>query len=328
MSERHINAAVLHNLGEAPRYERFSAPASGEGTVVVTVTAAALKPADRWLAGCGPVPGQYARLNGVPRIVGADGVGRLDDGTRVAFFGPQWPYGGMADQVLVRRGLWFALPDGVDDVMTAALLNPGMAAWKALVWEGGLAAGETVLVLGATGASGRIATRLARRYGAGRVVAAGRDRRALELLAASGADATVCLDGTREEVAGALADQGPYDLIIDYLWGAPTEALVAALTRTAAQRSAGQEIIHVLVGMSAGEAALIPAIGLRSTPLRLIGSGTGPQPGLEDAARAFQDLLRHAENSSIPLEFEPVPLAEVEEAWRRPVSRRRIVFVP
>jgi NADPH:quinone reductase-like Zn-dependent oxidoreductase len=75
----------------------------------------------------------------------------------VAFLPPKPPYGGMAEQTLVRRGLWLPVPDGVDDVTAAAVLNPGVAAWKTIVWEGELAAGQTVLVLGATGTSGRIA---------------------------------------------------------------------------------------------------------------------------------------------------------------------------
>jgi NAD(P)-dependent dehydrogenase (short-subunit alcohol dehydrogenase family) len=61
-----------------------------------------------------------------------------------------------------------------------------MAAWKTLLWEGELTAGQTVLVLGATGTSGRIATQLAKRHGA-RVIAAGRNQRVLVQLLARGA---------------------------------------------------------------------------------------------------------------------------------------------
>jgi hypothetical protein len=163
-----IHAAVLHGIGRTPRYEPFPAPVAGDGEAVVTVTAAALsRPTAGWPTAC-------IRPDQIPQVVGLDGVGRLADGTRVAFFAPQRPYGGMADQALVRRGMWLRVRDGVDDVTAAAVTNPGMAAWKTLMWEGELAAGQTVLVLGATGTSGRIATQLARRHGA-RVIAAGRD---------------------------------------------------------------------------------------------------------------------------------------------------------
>ena len=110
-SQQMMHAAVLHGLGETPRYEPFPAPLAGDGEAVVTVTAAALKPSDRWMAnGVHYVPTEF------PMVVGLDGVGRLPDGARVAFFAPQAPYGGMAEQALVRRGMWLPVPDGIDDV--------------------------------------------------------------------------------------------------------------------------------------------------------------------------------------------------------------------
>jgi NADPH2:quinone reductase len=78
---------------------------------VVTVTAAALKPSDRWMAS-----GVHYAPTAFPTVVGLDGVGLLPDGARVAFFGPQPPYGGMAEQALVRRGRWLPVPDGIDEV--------------------------------------------------------------------------------------------------------------------------------------------------------------------------------------------------------------------
>jgi NADPH:quinone reductase-like Zn-dependent oxidoreductase len=46
-TQRTIQAAVLHGIGQTPRYEPFPAPVAGDGEAVVTVTAAALKPSDR-----------------------------------------------------------------------------------------------------------------------------------------------------------------------------------------------------------------------------------------------------------------------------------------
>jgi NADPH:quinone reductase-like Zn-dependent oxidoreductase len=220
-TQQMIHAAVLHGIGQTPRYERFPAPVAGDGEAVLTVTAAALKPSDRWMA-----DGVHYASTEFPRVMGLDGVGRLLDGTRVAF-APQPPYGGMAEQALVRHGMWLPVPDGVDDVTAAAIVNPGMAAWKTLLWEGELAAGETVLVLGATGTSGRIATQLARRHAA-RVVAAGRNQDVLVQLLARGADATIRVDCPCEELAAAIAAERPYDLIVDYLWGPPAEAVFAS----------------------------------------------------------------------------------------------------
>ena len=54
----------------------------------------------------------------------------------MTFLPPVRPYGGMAEQTLVRSGMWLPVPDEVDDVTAAAFANPGMAAWKTVVWEG------------------------------------------------------------------------------------------------------------------------------------------------------------------------------------------------
>ncbi|MDL4817982.1 quinone oxidoreductase family protein [Actinomadura opuntiae] len=309
-----MRAAVLHGIGEVPRYGEFPAPVAGAGEAVVTVGAAALKPFDRWWAeGLHP-----ASPTVFPQVVGADGVGRLDDGTRVAFFGPVTPYGGMAERALVRRGLWFPVRAGVDDVTAAALLNPGGAAWKTVVWEGGAGPGKTVLVLGATGASGRIAVQVAKREGA-RVVAAGRDRSVLDAL---GADAVVRLDRPKDEVVDAITAHGPYDLVVDYLWGAPAEAAFAALSRGNERR-----VRYILVGMSAGATAEVPAMALRAARVEVIGGGTGGSPSIEEAAAAFDRMLGLVAEGEIVLDAEAVPLADIEDAWTRPENGRRTVLV-
>jgi NADPH:quinone reductase-like Zn-dependent oxidoreductase len=323
MNTHHIHAAVLHGIGETPRYELFPAPVAGDDEAVVTVTAAALKPSDRLMAtGVGYAPTTF------PQVVGLDGVGRLRDGSRVAFMVPQRPHGGMAERTLVRRGMWLPVPGGVDDVTAAALANPGMAAWKTIVWEGELAAGQAVLVLGATGTSGRIAAQLAKRQGA-RVIAAGRNERVLGQLVEHGADAAIRVDRPHDELAAAIAAEGPYDLIVDYLWGAPAEAVFAALIRTDRRaEGAPQRTRYILVGMTAGEVAALPAMTLRAAPVQLTGSEIGGPAALEDSAAAYAGLLQQVAAGEIILDVHPVALADVEKAWQHACSDGRIVFVP
>jgi NADPH:quinone reductase-like Zn-dependent oxidoreductase len=323
MDAQPIHAAVLHGIGQTPRYEQFPAPVAGDDEAVVTVTAAALKPSDRWMAdGIGYPPTSF------PQVVGLDGVGRLQDGSRVAFLIPQRPYGGMAEQTLVRRGMWLPVPDGVDDVTAAALANPGMAAWKTIIWEGELVAGQRVLVLGATGTSGRIATQLAKNQGA-HVIAAGRNQRVLDQLVARGADATIRVDRPLDELAAAIAAEGPYDLIVDYLWGAPAEAVFAALVRTDGHaRGAPLRTRYILVGVSAGGVAALPAMALRVAPVQLFGSGIGGPASLADAATAYESLLQQVAAGEISVDVDAVPLADVEKTWPQAGSDRRVVFVP
>ena len=262
---------MLHAIGQSPRYEPFPAPVPGDGEAVVTVTAAALKPSDRLMAS-----GVHYAPTAFPQVAGLDGVGRA---------GGRQPGGVPAPGAAVRRdgGAGAGTPRHVArgtrrhrDVTAAALANPGMAAWKTVVWEGELAAGQTALVLGATGLSGRIAAQLAVRQGA-RVVAAGRNQRVLDQLLARGAAAAVRVDRPQDELVTAIAAEGPYDLIVDYLWGAPAEAVLAALARSRAGR-APERIRYILVGMSAGEKAAVPAIALRAAPVQLAAVGSAGRP--------------------------------------------------
>ena len=322
MGTGQMRAAVLHGTGQVPRYEVFSAPAAGEGEAVITVTAAALKPSDRLMAnGVGYVPDSF------PQVAGLDGVGELEDGTRVGFFLPQRPYGGMAERVLVRQGAWLPVPGNVDDAIAAALLNPGMAAWKSVFWEGKVEVGQSVLVIGATGTSGRIAAQLAARLGA-RVTAVGRNWRVLDDLLARGTQTVIRADGGHEELSDAVAAAGPYDLVIDYLWGAPAEAVFDALTRLGRQAGGPDRTRYLLVGMSAGPTAALPAMTMRAAPVILAGSGADGPATLADAGVAFEGLLQQAASGQISVDVETVPLADVEKTWPQPDSGRRVVYIP
>ena len=218
-----MKAAVIDSVGRGPRFADFAEPVVTGRETLVEVTAAGLHPIVRML----PSGEHYGSQNMLPMIPGIDGTGRAPDGTRVYFGAVRGPWGPMAQRAAA--GLTLPLPDGLDEVTAAAIVNPGVGAWLALTRRAALQPGETVLVLGATGVSGRIAVALAARLGAGRVIAAGRNQAILDRL---GATATVTLGGPDDRAALAEA-AGPdgIHVIIDYLWGQPTEAAIAAITR-------------------------------------------------------------------------------------------------
>src|ERR1700746_1518365 len=106
-----MNAAVLHALGKPPRFEAFPDPTPGEGEVLINVSAAALKPVDKQMA----AGTHYASPREFPVVCGMDGVGRLDDGTRVFFGGARRPYGAMAEDTGLWRGPCFSVPEALAD---------------------------------------------------------------------------------------------------------------------------------------------------------------------------------------------------------------------
>jgi NADPH:quinone reductase-like Zn-dependent oxidoreductase len=321
-----MKAAVLHALGQSPRHEDFADPKATEGEVLVRIKAASLKNIDKMMAS----GSHYDRLPDLPCVCGVDGVGLLDDGARVYCGGARPPYGMMAERAVVSRAWCLPVPDQVDDVTAAALPNPALSAWLSLIWRARLQPGEKVLILGATGVAGQLAVQIARHLGAERVVAAGRNRRVLATLRDLGADATIALDLPDQELAAAFireAGPRPFDVILDYVWGHPTEVLLETLTRHDLKIAASRTRL-VEIGEMGGPTIALPAAALRSSGLELYGSGGGSVPH-EAIFGAFPQVWALAISGKLRINTEPVPLADVERAWqRRDLDGRRLVFVP
>lgn len=321
-----MKAAVLHTLGQPPRCEDFAEPQAVEGEVLVRVKAASLKNVDRMMAS----GSHYDRLPDLPCVCGVDGVGLLDDGTRVFCGGARRPYGMMAERTVVSKAWCLPVPEQVDDVTAAALPNPALSAWLALVWRAQLRPAETVLILGATGVAGQLAVQIAKHFGAERVVAAGRNRRVLATLRDLGADATIALDLSDQELTAAfIREAGPkgFDVVLDYVWGHPTEVLLEGLTRHDVKIAASR-VRLVEIGEMAGPTIALSAAALRSSGLELYGSGGGSVPH-QAIFEAFPQLWALAISGKLRIKTEPVPLAEVESAWqRRTLDGRRLVIVP
>lgn len=319
-----MNAAVVHRLGNPPRCEQFPEPVAADGEVVVHVLAASWKPVDKQLAS----GSHYASSRNVPFICGTDGVGRLENGERVFFGGCRPPYGAMAQRTVVAKPFVFPVPPGLSDDAAAALPNPGVSAWLTLTYRAKLCPGENVLILGATGVTGGLAVKIAKLLGAGRVVAAGRNQQILKSLLKKGADAIIPLDVPVEDIKKSFvkeAGKSGYQVVIDYLWGQPTETFLSAITSTGFA-AIGAETRLVQVGESAGPTITLPAAVLRSTALTILGTA-GVPPG-DVLVSALQKILLHGANGDFHLATRPVPLSNIETVWEHSPSDGRIVVIP
>src|SRR5579872_108465 len=322
-----MKAAVLSALDKPPRWEDFPDPQANEGEVIVRVRAAALKPIDRQLAS----GAHYASQHTLPMVCGNDGVGTLEDCKRVFFAAPRSPYGAMAERTVVAAMRCLPLPDNINDVTAAAVFNPGLSAYGAIKWRAQLVSGETVLILGATGVTGKLAVQTAKLLGAGRVIAVGRNEEVLKTLPDLGADAVIRLDKSGTELSQTFAQEAGtkgFDVVIDYLWGPPVDALLGAIVRKDFS-AASSRVRLVQVGESAGSAISLPAAVLRSSRLEILGAGSGNAPASREAwGEAIQWLLGNVARGALKIDTERVPLAEVESAWARNWEGRRPVIIP
>ncbi len=308
-----IPAAIVDAPGSEPRLGSVVLPPRTPGTTLVAVVAAPLNPLDLLIAS-----GMFHSVRHEAAYVpGSECVGvvldsdRYPPGSRVyaeCHASPATP-GAFATQVLIPDADLLPLPDGVDPVQAAAVGNSGTAAFMPLVDVAGLRPGETVLVLGATGAVGQLAVQVAHRRGAGRVVGVARDHVALERLLALGADAVVALRTDEDEdqlAARLLTAAGPVDVVLDGVYGMPLEAALQVCAPHA-------RVVNI--GNLAGATAQVPAGLLRGKQLTLSGFA-GLHTPLEDKRAALTWLWTALAGGELQVEVHTFPLAELPAAWR------------
>ena len=318
-----MHAARVEEFNSAPRYRETAAPTAQEGEVLLRVRAAALSNLVRGQAN----GSHYSSLSALPFTPGNDGVGVAADGTRMYFIAPRAPFGSMAEYTVVSQKMTIPLPETIEDTVAAALGNPGLATWGSLLGRAKFQQGETVLVNGATGIAGKQAIQVAKYLGASRIIATGRNETALAELAALGATETISLSQPEEMLLQSFRSVLPgVQVVLDYLWGPSAEAILKAAAGHGSP--AGEPRLRfVQIGSISGSTINLSAQLLRSSGVEILGSGLGSLSA-RDILQSLRTMFAAATQGAFAIDIDPVPLAEVEEAWSRTGSDRRTVFIP
>ena len=255
---------------------------------------------------------------GVVEAVGA-GVSEFVVGDHVvSCFFPTWENGtaaigdfltvpgdgvdGYAREIVVRTPNFFTLaPKGYSHAEAATLTTAGLTAWRALVVEGGLKAGDTVLVLG-TGGVSIFALQMAKAMGATVIVTSSSEQK-LERARALGADHTVNyrthLDwGTQ---VGKITSGRGVDHVIEV--GGP-----GTLPQSIAAVRIGGAIY--LIGVLTGRSGEVPTAALMAKQARLQGLIVGSRQQQIDMIRALEATAMR------PVIDRVFGLQEIAEAFR------------
>jgi NADPH2:quinone reductase len=166
-------------------------------------------------------------------IPGAEFVGTpVDGGPRVVgLLGG----GGYAQRVAAHPQLTWPVPDGVTDEQALAVVLQGATAWHLLRTWAHLARGESVVVVAGAGGVGSLAIQLARRWGAGRIIATASSPEKRALAEELGADAAVdpaLADDDPPRFTAALRDANggrPVDIVLEMTGGAVFDGALSAL---------------------------------------------------------------------------------------------------
>ncbi len=323
-----MKAAIITAAGASPTFGEFSEPTATLGAGLITVSASALSQFSKSRSS-----GTHYSSEGIfPTVAGADGVGRTADGRRVYFVLPEAPYGALAEKCLVRAKHCVELSDSLDDVTAAAIANPGMSAYTALVERAALQPGETVLVNGATGSAGHLAIQLAKYLGAGKVVATGRNEGELQELLLLGADIAIPFTLGAQHPFGAKHYEqalqevfsGGINVVVDYLWGESAKTIIVAIAKTVEDAT---PVRFVQVGGASREEEIaLPGAALRSSAIQLMGSGVKSVP-FPKLIGSIKSVFKAVGPARLQIATQTMDLAEIEEAWKTPGKPRIVITI-
>ena len=312
-----MKAAVVNEFGRAPDYGDFAEPEPAEGEVLVTMRAAAVSNIARLVA----AGKHYSSAASPPMVAGFDGVAELIDGSLVYVPGVRSPWGTLAERAAVSSAAVRPVPEGLDPAQAAAVVNAAFASWMPLtrILEPG--ATPTVLVIGATGASGSVAVSVAKHLGARRVIAVGREGNALRRTADRGADEIIPLDDNLDSALARVGADG-VDVVLDFLWGDTANTALPALARSSPHPQ--YRIDWVNLGALDGVHVPLDSTLLRMADLHVWGSGAGAYSPerRRDLADSALDL---AERGIIEVDIQRHPLADIGSTWN---DRGRLVYLP
>jgi NADPH:quinone reductase len=296
---------VLQLVDDQPDPEAFP------GGVVLDVTAAGINYADTHQA-----ENSYLAPAQLPLVPGAEAVGTTSDGRRLVAL---LANGGYAERAVTAEATAFEVPDEVEDGQALALVLQGLTAWHLLRTSAQLRAGESVVVHAAAGGVGNLAVQLAKRFGAGRViaVASSEDKRRLAL--DLGAD--VAVDAGEEDLKAALEDAngGKVDVVLEMVGGTTTDASLAALAPF------GRLVFYGMASRQAPSPVDLGALMRRSRGVIgfwLVHAMADPARHL--AAPMDELLAMTAAGELRPVVGEVYPLSEAAQAHRDLRARRTV----
>lgn len=211
-----------HGGPEVLEFTDIPDPEPVDGLELFEITAAAINYADTHQIG-----DKYLRRQGLPFIPGMGFVGRDAAGARVSGI---VQHGSYAEKIAIPSGWAAPIPDQISEIDALALILHGVSAWHVLRTFGRLARGEAVVVHAGAGGVGTFAIQLAKRWGAGRVIATASSEEKRRLTLELGAD--VAVDSRAENLTAALleANKGrAVDIVLESAGGRVFDESLAAL---------------------------------------------------------------------------------------------------
>ncbi|WP_248282128.1 zinc-binding dehydrogenase [Mucilaginibacter robiniae] len=160
-------------------------------------------------------------------------------------------------------------------------------------------------------------------YGAKKIIATGRNEQSLKDLLELGVDAVITIrqdDKSFIEQIKNIHRATPIDVVVDYIWGHPTEMILEALK---GEGNFTHRTRYVSVGSMAGDKIQLSAEILRSVDLHLTGSGLGSWTKEQMSVLLTEILpamLQLASEGKIKVDVETIGISDMESIWEMEVA--------
>jgi NADPH2:quinone reductase len=305
-----MRAVVISEFGGPEQLrlvEDAPVPEPGDGQVLVKVAHAGINYADTHAR-----ENSYLSSYELPLTPGGEVAGEVDGKRVVALTGT----GGYAEYAVAPAAAVFPLPDEVSDAQALALVIQGLSAWHLLKTSARLEEGESVVVHAAAGGVGSLAVQLAKRFGAGRVIASASSEEKRALALELGADAAV--DPNAEDLNAALREANggaKVDVVLEMAGGRVFDQSLRALAPF------GRLVTY---GQASREGNTVESGALMARSQAVVGFWLVHcfgRPGM--IAEPMQELFgRVASGDQRVIEGEVYPLSEARRAHEEMQARR------
>ncbi len=319
-----MRAYVLSTLGTPPKVSIIETPSPKSGEVLLKIEACGLNFADLLMA-----KGTYQDTPEPPFTLGLEvcgtvlaqgaGVTSPKVGDRVAVFGGQ---GGLAEEGVFPADACLPVPMDMPSDVAAGFQVAYGTSHLALTRRANLQAGETLLVLGASGGVGLTAIEVGKALGA-RVIAVARGAEKLAIAQKAGADHLI--DSDDDDIVAQLKALGGVDVVYDPVGGDLFKSALKACNR---------EARVIVIGFASGTVPPIPANILLVKNITVIGFYWGGYLKFNQAAlsQSMSELMTWYEDGRLkPHVSHVLPLDQSDDALELLRSRKstgKVVVTP
>ena len=319
-----MKAYRVSTLSSSPQIETIDQPLPQKGEVLLKIEACGLNFADLLMA-----KGTYQDTPNPPFTLGlevcgtvvaqGEGVSSPAIGSRVAVFSGS---GGLAEYGVFKSDACLTVPDEMPSEVAAGFQVAYGTSHLALTRRAQVQAGETILVLGASGGVGLTAIEVGKALGA-KVIAVARGAEKLKIAQAAGADITI--DSDDADLIQKLKDQGGVDVVYDPVGGELFKSAMKACNR---------EARILVIGFASGDVPPVPANVILVKNISVIGFYWGGYMKFNPKALAasMAELMEwYADGRLKPHVSHVLPLDQADEAMellRTRKSTGKVVVTP